>query len=268
MTGVDEKDDFVRFDREDQAMRGLVEAVRGFTREEDAEIATYAENTSYTSSAAARASAVDRILMMQASERAGVAEPSLRPRTQSADRPLRPGVRSSLRHRRIAAASGLVVAALALALWMRPATRTIEIPAYSVIARGGVQEQRGGAPTGDADGAQVVAPVQRVRGDSQLVVAVRPEIAVSGPVAARAFVVQGAEASEVLPHAEVAPTGAIELRFRGADLIGTRRGSASLRVIVGRPEALRTLAEGAAPEPAGTPARWRLLTVPLELTGP
>jgi hypothetical protein len=86
-------------------------------------------------------------------------------------------------------------------------------------------------------------------------------------VAARAFVVQGDEASEVAANAQVAPTGAIELRFRGTDLIGARRGAATLRVIVGRPEALQALpARRSLPASAVADPRWRVLTVPLALS--
>ena len=110
----------------------------------------------------------------------------------------------------------------------------------------------------------MVAQEQRLDPDSTRVVAARPETAVTGTVAARAFVVQGdGDATEVAPNAQVAPTGAIELRFRGADLIGTRHGAARLRVVVGRPEALRAL-PARSPSAVADP-RWRELTVPLDL---
>ena len=254
--------------RLEQEMSPLLQSVGAYAREEEAEIGTYAANTSHALSDVARESAVQKILALQARERAE------RVTTAPGDLP-RSGapialVRDVPRPRRLktgllAAAGGLLAVAVALALWIHPAPGELSLPAYSVAARGGIKQARGLDADGLDDG-RTVAREQQVEPDSVLVVAARPETAVTGTVAARAFVVQGDEASEIASNAQVAPTGAIELRFRGAELIGGRRGAASLRVVVGRPEALRDFpARPGLPAAAVSDGRWRVLTVPLGL---
>jgi hypothetical protein len=268
-----DKDDLVQLERE---MTPLLDALRGFAREEEAEIGTYAANTSHALSQQAKETAVRRILALQARERvesgasgsevqafAATDPAGDRPAAASApDGPRRPRLRFSW-----FAAGGLVVAA-AIALGLYPPARDSSLPAYSVAARGGIRDTRALAAEGAGEG-PAVAPEQRLAADSELVVVARPETAVTGVVAARAFVVQGSDAAETPARAQVAPTGAIELRFRGSDLIGSRRGAAILRVIVGRPDALEAItAESAPPASQEADARWRVLTVPLQLGQP
>lgn len=255
----------------EQEMSPLLAAVGAFAREEEAEIGTYAANTSHVISDGARESAVRNILVLQARERAERTATSDAAVTHT-DAPLvvvRDVPRwSRARSRLLAAGGGLAAVAVALALWSHPAVEGASLPAYSIAARGGTKQARGAvAETPDDPG--TIAPEQRLEPDSTLVVVARPDTAVAGTVAARAFVVQGDDASEVASNAQVAPTGAIELRFRGADLIGTRHGAARLRVIVGRPEALQPLSARSKPAPSEvTGARWRELTVPLDLGAP
>jgi len=265
-----EGDDFDKADfaRLEQEMSPLLASVGAFAREEEAEIGTYAANTSHALSDVARESAVQKILALQARERAERASSS------DGDVPgagapialLRAAPRPSrLKSGLLAVAGGFVAVAVALALWLHPAPGELSLPAYSVAARGGIKQARGAVADGADDG-RTVAPEQQLEPESVLIVAARPETAVTGTVAARAFVVQGDEATEVAPNAQVAPTGAIELRFLGSDLIGARHGTASLRLFVGRPEALRVLpARPAAAPPGDSDPRWRVLTVPLDL---
>jgi hypothetical protein len=265
-----EKDDLVRLEREMSPLLGVVST---FAREEETEIGTYAANTSYAVSDVARESAVLKILALQARERAHA--PAVSNANSSPARSVIPLVRSVPRQRRVGrsllvAAGGLGAAALALCLWMHPMVQdpSLSLPAYSIAARGGIKDARGGAAAG-ADEARTTTSAQRLNAESQLVVAARPDTAVTGAVAARAFVVQGASVTEVAPNAQVAPTGAIELRFQGGDLIGSRHGAASLRVIVGRPDALRELPAQTSMDPSSkADAPWRTLTVPLELGSP
>ena len=290
----DEKVDFPRLDQE---MSPLLASVGAFAREEEAEIGTYAANTSHALSDVARESAVQKILALQSRERAeratpvdakaapavansaGVDAPAVAEDAHAgapvstkgahAGAPVAPerGVprRSRLKNRLLAIAGGSVAVALVLTLWFNATPGELPLPAYSIAARGGIKQARG-LTTDSADDAGSVAQQQRLEPESLLIVAARPETAVTGTVAARAFVIQGNDANEVAANAQVAPTGAIELRFRGADLIGDRHGAASLRVLVGRPEALRTLpARAPLSPPAPEDARWRVLTVPLDL---
>lgn len=256
------KGDLLRLEEE---MSPLLAAVGAFAREEEAEIGTYAANTSHALSEVAREGAVQKILALQARERAerSSAGTSDVPRAAAPIALVRdvPG-KSRVRGTLLAMGGGFAAMAVALALWMHPAPQEPSLPTYSVAARGGIKQARGSAPD-SADDARVSAPEQRLDADSVLVVAARPETTVTGTVAARAFVVQGNDAVEIAANAQVAPTGAVELRFRGSELIGTRRGAASLRVIVGRPKALQALP--APPVSEGTDAAWRVLTVPLEL---
>ena len=265
-----EGDDFENGEllRLEQEMSPLLETVGAYAREEEAEIGTYAANTSHALSDVAREGAVQKILALQARERADgiAAAPGDLPRSgppvalvRAVRRPWR--LKSGL----LAAAGGLVAVAVALTLWMHPSPGELSLPAYSVAARGGIKQARGVDGDGPDDG-RTMAPEQQVEADSVLVVAARPETAVTGTVAARAFVVQGDDASEIPSNAQVAPTGAIELRFRGAELIGGRHGAASLRVVVGRPEALRQFpARPILPAATVADGRWRVLTVPLGL---
>ena len=287
MTGDGERDGFnpKALDRQDEAndaddafddgdlarlegeMSPLLHAVGAFAREEEAEIDTYAANTSHALSDVARQSAVQRILELQARERAARTDPGGgTPRSGAAITLVRTVPRRSrLKGALIGLGSGFAVVAVALALWMHPTQQDPSLPPYSIAARGGIREARGALPDGadDAREGRVSTEEQRLGADSVLIVAARPETAVTGTVAARAFFIQGGEAMEIAPNAQVAPTGAIELRFQGAELIGSRHGAASLRVIVGRPGALQSLSVQAAAQATGT--RWRVLTVPLDL---
>jgi len=260
-----DKGDFVALEQE---MSPVLDAVGAFAREEDAEIGTYAASAPHVLSDAARETAVRNILALQARERA---ERAASPGATDAERGAPAVVGPELAHRSrtrswlLAVGVGLATVTVALTLWLHPAMEDPSLPVYSITARGGTKQARGAAADGD-DEARTVAPEQRLEPDSTLVVAARPETAVTGTVAARAFVVQGDDVSEVAPNAQVAPTGAIELRFRGADLIGSRHGAARLRVVVGRPEGLRALPP---PSPSGAAdQRWRELTVPLDLGPP
>ena len=63
------------------------------------------------------------------------------------------------------------------------------LPAYEVSARGGIKEYRHGGPE-STDSAGATARPERVSRNSELVVTCRPQTAVEGPLAARAFLIQ------------------------------------------------------------------------------
>ena len=139
---------------------------------------------------------------------------------------------------------GLGVAAAAAAVFMigmRPSGEGGPLPAYAVSASGGVAELRGGKPEATEAGGTTTTPTERLRAESELRVICRPDSAIAGPVAVRAFFVQGADVDEVTPAVQLAATGAAELRVRGADLVGRHRGHGNLRVVVGRPGAVRAV---------------------------
>jgi hypothetical protein len=171
------------------------------------------------------------------------------------------------------ATSGLVAAAAVLAMWLKPTNPNSPnspnaldsgFPAYSISASGGVRETRGVAPAATTGGDETTAASQRVTPASELVIVCRPETGVTDEVAARTFFVQGADVSEVHPRIQVAPSGAVELRLRGAELPGHGPGPAAVRVVVGRADRVRSTESRAALAGSVAPGlRW--LTVPLDL---
>jgi hypothetical protein len=279
-------------------VNSLLNAIRTVAREDDAAIARLPSELSPALTDSTRAHIAAQILRAQAQERQEQQQqrpPHQKPeqsdpgrpdrREQPAPSPFRPQPTASFpgdtlewrrqarsRSRRAFAlsAGGLVVAAAAgLLLWMRPSGTDPDAPAlpgYAVSATGGVADVRGaGSKTAPADG--TTAARQRLRPESQLRVVCRPDTSVVGPVAVRAFFIQGGQITEVKPQIATAPTGAIELRVRGADL-GGNRGQGDLRVVLGRPDAVLAFD----PHADGTkkidgPA-LRRLTVPLDLESP
>jgi hypothetical protein len=166
----------------------------------------------------------------------------------------------------LVAAASLTAVAAAGIIWMRPAADTLPLPRYGVTVEGGAKDVRGSAPeTGDRD--PTVAPMQRLRGDSALIVGLRPDTSVSGGVTARAFVAQGADVSEVHPLLRVAPSGSVQLQFRQSQFqsaapMGSLHGPANLRIVVGRPRALQSIDPQVIVRESSGPG-WRAVTVPL-----
>ncbi|MEP6655326.1 MAG: hypothetical protein ABJA82_18315 [Myxococcales bacterium] len=156
-----------------------------------------------------------------------------------------------------------VAAAAALVMWIRqsPAPVTDDgatgLPDYAIAASGGVAETRGPAPATGMDEAATAttttAPV-RLSPSSELRVTCRPDTAVPGPLAVRAFLVRDGAAREVFPQIQVATSGAVDLRLPGAQLHGgpatvTAAGEAGrptgeLLVVVGRPQAVHDVGPG------------------------
>jgi hypothetical protein len=158
-------------------------------------------------------------------------------------------------------AAGVAAVAAAIVIGVRPAVDDLSLPSYRVTAEGGAQEVRGAASDeGERD--PTVASRQRVRAGSTLIVGLRPDTSVSGEVATRAFVAQGADVSEVHPQSRLAPSGAVQLQFQGAALMDTRRGPATLRVVVGRGRAVESVDLRHVIRESAGPG-WRAVTVPL-----
>ena len=137
------------------------------------------------------------------------------------------------------------------------------LPGYGVTATGGVKTLRGG-PASGLDEESAVAAVQVLGRDTELKVFCRPQTAVGGAIAVRAFFVRDGQSTEIRPGVRIAPTGAIELTARANDVFGGIPAHGNLRVVVGRPEAVRAMNPNLALDgpPAASDARW--LTVPVE----
>jgi hypothetical protein len=241
----------------DDDMDDLLKAIRAVAREDDAAIASFSGDVPELSREA-RGTISERILALQAESRGGAAG---RVDGSLATRRERRRGRAALW-----AGAGVVLAAAAWALvvWTQPPSgiggTEGAVPAYSVIATGGVADNRGPGTDDGASGR--TAPVQHMGAQSELRIACRPDSAVAGPVAVRTFFVQGGTVEEVRPDVEVAPTGAVALRIRGSALPAHHDGPGELRVVVGRPAVVSALSK---PLDAtdGEGDRW--LFVPLQL---
>lgn len=243
---------------DDQDMASLLAALRTVAREDDAAMAGFSGEVPELS-VGARAQIVARILASPSAPRPAT---TAAPMANARGRARRAGRRWAI------SGVALAAAAAALALWVRPRTPATAdpIPAYTVAATGGVAEVRGASPAGAAAAASEgrTARAQRVRPESELQITCRPDLAVAGPVAVRAFFVQDGAVYEAHPDVQVAPSGAVALHLRGVDLPAHHAGRGELRVVVGRPETVHALAGGAAVTPKDEPtASW--LVVPLDL---
>lgn len=238
----------------DDAMETLLSAIRTVAREDNAAIASFSGETQELSPEA-RATLAQRILELQADARPGS--------TGGAVDSL-----AARRGRRGRAAwyagAGVVLAAAAwvLVVWTRPPS-AIEgaLPAYSVMASGGLADTRGPGHVDDAADHRT-APAQHLRAQSELQIACRPDTTVAGPVAVRAFLVHGTTFDEVRPDVEIAETGAVALRIRGSALLAHHSGPGELRVIVGRPA---TVSAVSSPLQAVDGDGYRWLFVPIAL---
>jgi hypothetical protein len=201
----------------------------------------------------------DAVPTLSRSDHERIVQSILRGRSQRAGRP------TSRPHAFFYVASFAVAMATMLALWVRPSSRDHDddrsFPAYTVTASGGAKDVRGGETVSGAADTATASP-QVVRGDSELVVNLRPAAAVSGPIGARAFIVASAGMNELVVSSRAAPSGAIQMVFRGADLQGQRSGQAVLNVVVGRPDAISSLDSRAVGRDRSGPG-WRVVSVPL-----
>jgi hypothetical protein len=255
----------------DDDMEALLNAIRTVAREDDVAIAGFSGETAALS-AEERARISERILALQ-----GQGRPASTVTDARAGADARIVDRLAARRGRTRRGGGLwtgaavaLAAAAALVLWLRPhPVANVDgqgglpgLPTYAVSATGGIAELRGPAPGIVVEGRTALA--QRLNAQSELEVACRPDSAVAGPMAARAFLVHGGAADEVRPDVQVAPTGAVALRIRGAALVALHTGEAELRVVIGRPAVVSVIAAPvavAANDSEGV--RW--LTVPLRL---
>jgi hypothetical protein len=124
-----------------------------------------------------------------------------------------------------------------------------------------VVDTRAPAPVDDAADGRT-ARAQRLSAQSELQIACRPETAVAGPVAVRAFFVHSGAFDEVRPDVEVAATGAVALRIRGSALLAHHRGPGELRVVVGRPAAVSAVTT---PLQVTNGEGYRWLSVPIDV---
>jgi hypothetical protein len=170
------------------------------------------------------------------------------------------------RRRLVRTASPVVAAVVALAaLWAivvrPPAEPAFEpLPAYEIVARGGLKDTRG---TEDSAPAKPL----RLSPQSTLDLTLRPATKVEGQLAAHAFVVQNGDVRPISAAIEIAPTGALRLRGVAGEMLSGARGPAELRVVVGRAEAIGA-ADGPrqkAAAPEGRGRGWQTLRYAIEV---
>jgi len=129
------------------------------------------------------------------------------------------------------------------------------LPAYELVATGGVREERGTAETS--------GPVQRLSPQSILDVKLRPAIGVEGPVVTGAVLLRGDRVWPVSLDTQLAPSGAVSLRAEGRTF-ADRCGACQLRIVVARP-ALEKQLGSLALEPATSGPGWQRFSVPIEI---
>jgi hypothetical protein len=254
MTGENQGDGGRGGDGEERKVERLLTDIGALARADEAEMAFMPQDFAAPLSQGERADIAAAILGRR---------PEARP--ASAEREGAIPIARARRRRAVwlGAAAVPIAAAAALALVLGPLSgdRLPPLPGYAVMATGGIKEFRSGERIGAGE-TGTTARTERVSRQTELVVVGRPETAVAGPVAARAFLVQGQVAREVEARIETATSGAVEVRLRpGVDSAGRWQ----LRVLVGRPDAVRA---AAATDATGTPPdaygrRW--LTVPLDV---
>jgi hypothetical protein len=137
------------------------------------------------------------------------------------------------------------------------------LPGYAVSATGGVKTMRGGAANG-LDEESAVTPVQIIGRDTELKVFCRPQTAVGGAIAVRAFFVRDGQSNEIRPRVRMAPTGAVELTARANDVFEGAPTHGSVRIVVGRPDAVRAMNPNRALDATSPVPEARWLTVPVE----
>jgi len=134
------------------------------------------------------------------------------------------------------------------------------LPAYELVARGGVKHTRGPSEPPAA------GPLRLVPG-SEIDLTLRPSTRVEGPLAVRAFVVQEATTRPWAAPVDVAPTGAMRLHGPVDKLFAGFEGALELRLVVGRAEALGSV-DAAQKKALGAESAgpgWQVLRVAVEL---
>jgi hypothetical protein len=165
--------------------------------------------------------------------------------------------RRRARQRLIWIAASPLAAAAVVVLLVSGRHDPAPLPAYQVVATGGLREERG-LPEA------AVVEVQRLSTYSVLNVTLRPAQAVTGTVMATSFLVQGDTVTPVNPNIDVADSGAVMVRAAASQVFGDRHGRWELRILLARPE-LSARIRKLAVDPAGHGPGWQRLMVPLEL---
>lgn len=141
----------------------------------------------------------------------------------------------------IAGATFALAAAAAALLWVR---RPADLPAFQMTIEGGTADVR----SSDADKGGVV----RLAADNRVAVTVRPDVAASRQLEARAFVYGSPKAFEWPGALAVSNTGSVRLIGRAGDLLGEApAGRLQLCVVVGDAEALPRSPGDSPPPPKG-----------------
>jgi hypothetical protein len=160
--------------------------------------------------------------------------------------------RRPMRSRIGMAAAGLALAA-GVALFFGLSDRETGLPLYALDSSG--------AATSRAPAAAAVACVVRAdtRGSFELLA--RPNDAVVGPIAAKAFIVRGAEVQPFEGDLELAAKGSVRLTGENRALTG----ASELRIVVGRPDLIGpTDARAKAGAPSASGRGWQVLRCSIE----
>jgi hypothetical protein len=255
-------EDQVAKTRENEDVDSLFVKLRAVARTEEAEMAAMPPSFVSPLSGADREAMVSAIV---------AARPLDRERTEPRDRASAAPGATRTRGRRLWPAILIPFAVAAgLVLVQRPRSMvgvgSRALPAYEVLASGGLAEQRG-LRTVQTEGPGVVSREQKVDGKTELVIVARPATAVQGPVAVRAFLVRETSVQEIDPRVELAPSGSAQLRVRLGDRAREAHGRAALKILVGEPAAVRSTPPADATHDAPPSREMRWLTVPLEVVG-
>lgn len=138
--------------------------------------------------------------------------------------------------------SFVAAAAVTLLLTSSRGVHAPPLPGYSMAVSGDLKEFRGPnrAPSQGADS------IPRADARSEIVLVCRPDVAVQGPIASRAFLVEGQSVREISTRTQTSPTGSLEIRFNPVKDAAAEPGQWSLRVAVGRPDRVQALATSTA----------------------
>lgn len=138
--------------------------------------------------------------------------------------------------------SFVAAAAVTLLLVQSRGVHAPPLPGYSMALSGDLKEFRGP----NRNPAQGSDSIPRADARSEIVLVCRPDVAVQGPIASRAFLIQGQSVREISTRTQTSATGSLEIRFNPVKDAAAEPGQWSLRVAVGRPDRVHDLASSAA----------------------
>jgi hypothetical protein len=121
----------------------------------------------------------------------------------------------------VSAASIAAAAVIALFVALRPVA-VDPLPVYSLNVSSGATKYRGAAPE-----------LKVFRPDSKMILVLRPDEAVSGPIAFRAFIERGGTMKDWAPPSAISADGSIKIEGQAGELLGAEPGVSRLIIFVG-----------------------------------